>query len=110
MRENKLKPPIGYKRGYIKGTKLANVAANILDGNFIPDEPNRAWVSDISYVRTYEGFLSVATVLDLFSRRIVGWSMDKSMDRHLGSRALIMAGWTPQPKEKALVHRHQGSQ
>ena len=49
----------------------------------IPTSPLSAWVSDITYVRTYEGFLYVATVLDLFSRRIVGWSMDKTMDRHL---------------------------
>jgi hypothetical protein len=77
MRENKVKSQIGYQPRYIKGGKLANVAANVLDRNFNPDEPNQAWVSDISYVRSYEGFLYVATVLDLFSRRIVGWSMDK---------------------------------
>ena len=81
MRENGLKAQISCKRRYIKGGKLANVAANVLDRNFNPDEPNQAWVSDITYVRTYEGFLYVATVLDLFSRRIVGWSMDKTMDR-----------------------------
>ncbi|WP_445928518.1 DDE-type integrase/transposase/recombinase, partial [Marinomonas sp. TI.3.20] len=45
--------------------------------------PNKTWVSDITYVRTHEGFLYVATVIDLFSRRVVGWSMDKMMDRHL---------------------------
>ena len=72
MRESKFKAQIGYKRRYIKGGKLASVAANVLDRNFDPDESTRAWVSDITYVRTYEGFLYVATVLDLFSRRIVG--------------------------------------
>jgi len=87
MRDNKLKAQIGYKRRYMKGGKLASVAANLLDRNFNPDEPNRAWVSDITYVRTSEGFLYLATVLDLFSRRIVGWSM-----------------------ERVLVHSDQGSQ
>ena len=76
---------------YIKGGKLASVAENRLDRNFSPDAPNRAWVSDITYVRTYEGFLYLATVLDLFSRRIVGWSMDKTIDRHLVLHALLMA-------------------
>ena len=110
MRENKLKAQIGYKRRYIKGGKLASVAANHLDRNFSPVAPNQAWVSDITYVRTYEGFLYLATVLDLFSRRIVGWSMDKTIDRHLVLNALLMAVWKRQPKEPALVHSDQGSQ
>lgn len=110
MRENKLKAQIGYKRRYMKGGKLASVAGNHLDRNFNPDRPNHSWVSDITYIRTYEGFLYMATVLDLFSRRIVGWSMDKSMDRHLVINALLMAVWTRQPKETVLVHSDQGSQ
>ena len=110
MRENKLKAQIGYKRRYIKGGKLASVAENHLDRNFSPDAPNRAWVSDITYVRTYEGFLYLATVLDLFSRRIVGWSMDKTIDRHLVLHALLMAVWKRQPREPVLVHSDQGSQ
>lgn len=110
MRENKLRAQIGYKRRYVKGGKLATVAANHLDRHFNPDTPNRFWVSDITYVRTYEGFLYVATVLDLFSRRIVGWSMDKNMDRHLVIKALLMAVWKRQPKNAVLVHSDQGSQ
>jgi putative transposase len=77
MRNNRIKAQIGYKRRYIKGGKTAKVAANLLNRNFNPEAPNLSWVSDITYVRTYEGFLYVATVLDLFSRRIVGWSMGK---------------------------------
>lgn len=110
MRENKIRAQIGYKRRYIKGGKPANVAANVLDRNFSPEEPNKAWVSDITYVRTYEGFLYVATVLDLFSRRIVGWSMDKNIDRHLVINALLMAVRRRQPTEPVLVHSDQGSQ
>ena len=52
----------------------------------------------------------MATVLDLFSRRIVGWAMDKAMDRHLVIRALLMAVWSRQPKDPVLVHSDQGSQ
>lgn len=110
MRVNKLKAQIGYKRRYIKGGKLTSVADNHLNRQFSPDAPNKTWVSDITYVRTHEGFLYLATVLDLFSRRIVGWSMDKNIDRHLVIRALMMAVWKRQPKTKVLVHSDQGSQ
>ena len=110
MRENRLKAQIGYKRRYIKDGKIGRVAANILDRNFDPKVPNQSWVSDITYVRTHEGFLYVATVLDLFSRRIVGWSMGKNIDRHLVIRALMMAVWQRQPKSSVLVHSEQGSQ
>jgi len=110
MRENKLKAQIGYKRRYLKGGKLASVANNILNREFSPDAPNQTWVSDITYVRTHEGFLYLATVLDLFSRRIVGWAMDKNIDRHLVIKALMMAVWKRQPKKSVLVHSDQGSQ
>jgi len=110
MRENKLKAQIGYKRRYIKGGRLGRIADNVLNREFSPCRPNQAWVSDITYVRTHEGFLYVATVLDLFSRRIIGWSMDKNIDRHLVIRALMMAVWQRQPKAAVLVHSDQGSQ
>jgi len=110
MRKNKLRAQIGYKRRYFKGGKTSNVAENILNREFNPDKPNQSWVSDITYVQTYEGFLYVATVLDLFSRRIVGWSMDKNMDRHLVMDAILMAKLRRQPKEKVLLHSDQGSQ
>ena len=110
MRDNKIKAQIGYKRKYMKGGKTANVAANILNRKFDPAAPNQYWVSDITYVRTYEGFLYVATVLDLFSRKIVGWSMDKNIDRHLVIKALLMAVMTRQPNDSVLVHSDQGSQ
>jgi len=110
MRANKLRAQIGYKRRYIKGGETGKIAENILARQFNPDEPNSVWVSYITYVRTYEGFLYVATELDLFSRRIVGWSMDKTMDRHLVINALMMAVWQRQPKQELLVHSDQGSQ
>ena len=110
MSENQLKAQISYKRRYIKGGKLANVAADVLDRNFNPGEPIRAWVSDITYVRSYEGFLYVATLLGLFSRRVVGRSMNKTMDRHLVNKTLLMAGWNRQPNKTLLVHSDLGSQ
>ena len=110
MRQNSLKAQIGYKRKYVKGSKLSRIADNVLERNFAPELPNTAWVSDITYVRTYEGFLYLATVIDLFSRRVVGWSMDKNMDKRLVIDALLMAVYQRRPKEPVLVHTDQGNQ
>ena len=110
MRQNNLKAQIGYKRKYIKGSKPSRIADNVLERDFAPTKPNTAWVSDITYIRTYEGFLYLATVIDLFSRRVVGWSMDKNMDKHLVIGALLMAVYQRRPKESVLVHSDQGSQ
>ena len=110
MRENKLRAQIGYKRRYIKGGKSGKIADNILDRQFNPKAPNHAWVSDSTYIRTLEGFLYIATVMDLFSQRVIGWSMDKTMDRHLVINALLMAVWQRNPKNEVLVHSDQGSQ
>ena len=67
------------------------VAENLLDRMFIQDAPNRVWVSDITYIRTREGWLYLATVMDLFSRKIVGWAMGPRMTKALAIQALEMA-------------------
>jgi putative transposase len=110
MRANQLKAQIGYKRRYCQGGKPSRIADNRLERQFNPEEPNKIWVSDITYIRTYEGFLYVATVMDLFSRRIVGWSMDKNRDKRLVINALLMAVYRRQAKREVLVHSDQGSQ
>lgn len=110
MRNNKLKAQIGYKRRYVKGGSTSHIANNVLNRDFNPDAPNKSWVSDITYVRTYEGFLYVAMVLDLFSRKVIGWAMGKNIDRYLVINALLMAVIRRQPKEAVLVHSDQGSQ
>ncbi|WP_372340923.1 DDE-type integrase/transposase/recombinase [Paraglaciecola sp.] len=73
---------------------------NVLERDFAPEAPNTAWVSDITSVRTYERFLYLATVIDLFSRRVVGWSMDENMDKHLVIRAVLMAVYQSRPKQQ----------
>jgi putative transposase len=92
MNSNRLRAEIGYKRRYMRGGKRGRIAGNILDRNFSPDMPSLAWVS-ITYVRTYEGFLYVATVIDLFSRRIAVWSMDKNIDRHSLNHVNLLFSW-----------------
>ena len=86
------------------------VAANVLDRKFDVNEPNKVWTADISYVWTLEGWLYLAVVLDLFSRQIVGWAMDKRMKRQLTLDALAMAYWRRKPPKGLLHHSDRGSQ
>lgn len=86
------------------------VAKNLLDRQFDVAEPNRVWVSDITYIPTSEGWLYLATTLDLYSRKIVGWSMDSSMSRELVLDALDMAVRARKPATGLIHHSDRGSQ
>lgn len=86
------------------------IAGNVLDRQFGADGPNRRWVADFTYVWTAEGWLYVAVVLDLFSRRVVGWSMSASMTAQLVIDALTMALWRRGRPDTLLHHSDQGSQ
>ena len=86
------------------------VAENILDRNFEADAPNEKWVTDITYIPTYQGWTYLATVMDLFSRRIVGWATSKRIDTALISEALHKAIKEREPDEGLLHHSDRGSQ
>jgi putative transposase len=86
------------------------IADNVLDRQFQADAPNQKWVADFTYIWTAEGWLYVAVVLDLFSRRIVGWSMQASMTSQLVADALMMAVWRRGRPQELLHHSDQGSQ
>jgi putative transposase len=86
------------------------VAPNLLNRKFDVDEPNRFWTTDITYVWTFEGWLYLAVVLDLYSRQIVGWGMDKRMKKQLTLDALAMAYWRRKPLPGLLHHSDRGSQ
>ncbi len=86
------------------------VAPNVLNRAFNPPRPNQAWVTDITYVWTVQGWLYLAVVMDLYSRRIVGWCMDKTMTQALVIRALMMAVNLRQPPAGLLHHSDRGSQ
>lgn len=86
------------------------VAPNLLMRNFTVDEPNRAWVSDITYIWTYEGWLYLAAILDLFSRRVVGWAMSNRITRQLVMDALNMAVFKRRPGPGLVCHTDRGSQ
>ena len=86
------------------------VAENVLDRQFQADAPNQKWVADFTYIWTAEGWLYVPVVLDLFSRRVVGWSMQESMTSQLVADALMMAVWRRGKPMALLHHSDQGSQ
>ncbi|WP_183618919.1 IS3 family transposase, partial [Novosphingobium fluoreni] len=86
------------------------IAGNVLDRQFTADRPNQKWVADFTYIWTAEGWLYVAAVIDLFSRRVVGWSMSGTMTAQLVTDALIMAIWRRGKPDALLHHSDQGSQ
>jgi len=86
------------------------VAENVLCRRFRVNEPNKVWASDITYIRTYEGWLYLACVMDLCSRAIVGWSMDDSLESSLVTDALRMAYKRRRPGEGLLHHSDRGVQ
>ena len=86
------------------------VAANVLDRQFDPEAPNEKWVADITYIPTREGFLYLAVVEDLYSRRVVGWSMADNMESRLVVDALEMAVQRRLPGQGLLAHSDRGSQ
>ena len=110
MRAAGIKSVRGYKRPRYKVGKPALVAPNQLQRQFQHNEPDQAWVTDITYIRTHEGWLYLAAVLDLHSRAVVGWSMGPRMQTGLVLDALTMAVWRRGPKESVIIHSDQGSQ
>ena len=88
------------------------VAPNVLDRKFIVAAPNQAWVGDVTYIATAEGWLFLAVVIDLFSRKVVGWSMRPDMQRNLVIDALEMAWFKRNPGKKTelIFHSDRGSQ
>jgi len=106
-----IRAQIGYKKRPGKyGGKPSLVVDNTLDRQFDVEAPDKAWVTDITYIRTHEGFAYLAVVLDLFSRRVVGWAMHGRQTTNVVLQALLAAVRRRKPKGCALVHSDQGSQ
>jgi putative transposase len=89
---------------------LAALSPNLLDRRFEAERPNQKWIADFTYVWTAEGWLYVAAIIDLFSRRVVGWSMSAGMTAQLVTDALVMAIWRRGKPDALLHHSDQGSQ
>ena len=87
-----------------------NIAPNLLDQDFSANGPNQKWAGDISYIWTRDGWLYLAVVLDLYSRRVIGWAVSNRMKRDLAIRALDMAVAFRQPPKGCIHHTDRGSQ
>lgn len=85
------------------------IAENLLQRDFTSEKPNEKWVSDVTFVRTKESWLYVATILDLYSRRIVGWSASERNDAKLVVAALEKAASQRRPPQGLLIHSDRGS-
>ena len=111
MQAEGLRSQTGYRRhpGFYGG-KPTVASPNHLARQFKVSEPNKVWVTDITYIRTYEGWLYLAVVLDLFSRQVIGWSMKPRMCSDLAIDAMLMAVWRRKPRQQVMIHSDQGSQ
>lgn len=102
---------LGYRRRPGQhGGKPAVVAENRLEQRFQTSAPDQVWVTDITYIRTHEGWLYLCVVIDLYSRRVVGWSAQSRMTTDLALQALLMVVWRRKPTGPVMVHSDQGSQ
>jgi transposase InsO family protein len=111
LRRQGLRPV--YRKPYRVTTDSAHtkpIAANLLNRRFAGWQINRAWVADLTYIRTDEGWLYLACILDLGSRRVVGWSMTARMKAQLVCDALKMAYWRRKPPAGLIVHSDRGVQ
>ena len=111
MRENGIKAIRTQKyKATTDSNHTFNIAPNLLDQDFSADGSNQKWAGDISYIWTCEGWLYLAVVLDLYSRRVIGWAVSNRMKRDLAIRALDMAVALRQPPEDCIHHTDRGSQ
>lgn len=104
---------VRYKRKFRHTTDSKHklpVAQNLLDRQFKVEHPNRVWVGDITYLRSSEGWLYLAVMIDLFNRQVVGWQMSERMDQELVNDALEAALTSRGKPKKVLIHTDRGSQ
>jgi putative transposase len=109
MREHKLRALHGYRIRRWSVGKPSVLIPNVLQRRFTVARPNTAWVTDMTYIRTWQGWLYLAVVMDLFSRKIVGWAVRPTMHRELVLNAVLMAIRRRRPRG-TLIHSDQGTQ
>jgi putative transposase len=110
MRPKGLKAIVGYKKRRFKTGKPASTAPNLVARNFKVDAANKVWVTDITYLRCQSGWLYLCAVMDLYSRKIVGWSLQTRMTTDLALDALNQTIWKRNPEAGLILHSDQGSQ
>lgn len=110
MRKHKITAVRGYKAPRHIADRPSIIAPNHLQRQFTVDAPDKAWVTDITYIRTWQGWLYLASVVDLYTRKVVEWSMKATLSRELVLDALLAGVWRRRPTAEVLVHSDQGSQ
>ena len=110
MREHKIRAIRGYKMPRSRYGRPSQLAPNRLEQQFTVAGPNQVWVTDITYIRTWQGWLYLAAILDLYARKVVGWSMKPTLAKELVLDALLMAVWRRRPQQQIVVHSDQGVQ
>ena len=110
MRAAGLRAQVGYRRPRHRSGPASVLAPNRLQRKFEVANPNETWVTDITHIRTHQGWLYLAVVIDLYSRKVVGWSMHSRIKKELVLNALLMAVWRRKPGSLVTVHSDQGSQ
>lgn len=110
MRNEGLRAQVGYRKPRHRGGEAHIIVPNRLQREFNPASPDESWVTDITHIRTHEGWLYLAVVVDLFSRKVIGWSMQSRITKEIVLNALLMAVWRRNPQRTVTVHSDQGSQ
>ena len=110
MQAHKIRALRGYKAPRHVAGRPSILAPNLLERSFSVDQPDKAWVTDITYIRTRQGWLYLAVVIDLHSRKVGGWSMKPTLAKEIVLDALMNAVWRRKPKQSVVVHSDQGSQ
>ncbi|MEW8117145.1 MAG: IS3 family transposase [Candidatus Thiodiazotropha sp.] len=110
MKANQIKAIRDYKRPGVIYGRPAVIAPNRLNQCFTIDRPNAIWATDITYIRTWEGWLYLAVVMDFFSRLIIGWSMKQTLAKEIVLDALMLAIWRRKPRHEVIIHSDQGAQ
>ncbi|WP_320731336.1 IS3 family transposase [Enterobacter sp. 148H3] len=110
MQQNRIKAVRGYKAPRRIAGRPSVVAPNRVQRQFTVVRASQVWVTDITYIRTWQGWLYLAVVIDLFARNVVGWSMKPTHSLELSLDALMMAVWRRKPDGEVIVHSDQGSQ
>lgn len=108
MHDHKIKAQRGYRALRAVHGRPSILAPNTLNREFTVDAPDKVWVTDITYIRTWQGWLYLAVVLDLYARKVAGWSMKSTIAKELVLDALLMAVWRRKPTQKVVVHSDQG--
>lgn len=111
MRQHRLSAQVQPRRAHTTDSRHAEpVAENLLGRNFSASAGNQKWTSDITYIATRQGWLYLAVVIDLFSRRVIGWSMSQQIDQPLVEQAIIMASAQKPVSTTVVLHSDRGSQ